>query len=345
MDDLGSFVESLVSQLGRAFFLAGFVPALVFVVINQYVLFGPDYGDASSGLNLFPAVGTPWLGLFSGEMLTSIVLSLMLGLILVVLNSAVIKMFEGLLPGSKLLLFPFYLRNLRHHRTHYAPIAARQQERRALLARFEETEEYDEAADMAIFDQLNQLHEEKEKSEPIQTLPYNQHRVRPTGFGNAWAVMEEYPLVRYGLDGMLFWPYIREIISVQNPNLLEEIDSQKLVIDVVVNLALTMILLFLEGLILGIVRFQWQMLALALIASLLFLAFYQASVGYARSLGSLVTKGYDLYRLPVLDAFGLVRPDDLDEEYWTWTRLSAFLRRGEPLYFEMLERSDPRRNS
>ena len=261
MDDLGSFVEGLVNQLGRAFFLAGFVPALVFVAVNQYLLFGPDYGGATSAWNLFPSVTAPWLGLFTGEMLTTIAAALVLGLLFVVLNNAIVKMFEGLLPGFKVLLFPLYLQKLRHHRAHYAPIAAKQKERRELLARYEETEEYDEAADMAIFDQLNELHTEKEKKEPLQTLPYEQRRVTPTGFGNAWAVMEEYPLVRYGLDGMLFWPYIREIVSIQNPNLLEEIDSQKLVIDVVIDLALVMGILFLEGLVLGVVRFQWQMLA------------------------------------------------------------------------------------
>lgn len=340
MEDVTRFVEGLISQLGKAFFFAGFLPALILVAVNQHFIFGPDYTNAEAVWNLFPEVTTPWLGLFSGPMLTAIMAAVVLGLVLISLNGFIIRLFEGLMPGAKAVLFPFYLRNLRRYRKLYEPIAAKHVERRALLARYEDTDEYEEEADYAIIDDLHRLHAEREKTDPVQALPYDRSRVTPTAYGNAWAVMEEYPLVRYGLDGMLFWPYVRESVNQQNPRLLDEIDNQKLLIDVVTHLALVMGILTLEGLIFGVVRFQWQMFVLAGVALLLFLAFYQAAVSYVRALATLVTKSYDLYRLPVLDAFGLERPHDLDDEYWVWTRLSAFLRRGEPSYFNILDRRD-----
>ncbi len=338
MNDLTSFVEGLVSQLGRAFFLAGFLPAVIFVAVNQYVLFSPSYGGTSGVWNFFPEVSSPWLGLFSGEMLTTVVLGLGLGLLLVVLNSSIIRLFEGFGLTGRVLLFPLYLRNLRRHRSRYAAIAIKQAERRELLAEAEESQHYDEDAAFAIFQELHRLHGEKEKTEPVQMLPYDRGRLLPTAFGNAWAIMEEYPLIRYGLDGMLFWPYIREIVSTSNPRLLEDIDNQKLIIDVVVHLSLLSGIAAAEGVILGMVRGNGVLIAGGVLAAALCAAFYQASVGYVRSLGSLITKSYDLYRLPVLDALGLERPHDLDQEYWTWTRLGAFLRRGEPFYFDMLDR-------
>ena len=40
-----------------------------------------------------------------------------------------------------------------------------------------------------------------------------------------------------------------------------------------------------------------------------------------------------------LDLLDLARPQSLDEEYWVWQRLAAFIRRGEPFYFDMLDRA------
>jgi hypothetical protein len=340
MKDLSSFVEGLVTQLGQAFFLAGFIPALVLVAVNQFIIFGPALSGAESAWNFFPELASPWLGLFSGAMLTTIVLALVLGLIFVVMSTFTIRLFEGLVPGVKAVLFPLYLRNLRQYRNHYAPIAARQQERHTMLAREEDTGDFDEDAAYALYGDLDKMHSDLEKAESAYQLPFLRTRVAPTAFGNVWAIMEEYPLRRYGMDGMLFWPYVREVVGRTNSRLLEEIDNQKLLIDVVMNLALVMGILTLEGVVFAVLRFQWQMLLLALISLVLFVAMYQAGVGYARSLASMVTRSYDLYRLPVLDAFGLERPEDLDGEYWAWNRLAAFLRRGEPFYFEMLDRKN-----
>ena len=112
--------------------------------------------------------------------------------------------------------------------------------------------------------------------------------------------MEEYPRTRYGLDGVLFWPYIREIVAQQNKSLLESIDNQKLIIDVVVNLALMSLLMVIEAIVLGILWGEVPFYIIAGVALLLFLAFYGAAVNYSRTLSVLVTKAYDLYRLPLL---------------------------------------------
>src|SRR5437868_5396869 len=258
MDKLSSFVEGLVSHLGRAYFLAGFMPALVLVAVNQYLIFGPALSGRAEVWNLFPGVTEPVLGLFTGDMLTLVVVSLVIGLVLIVLNSFTIRLFEGLIPGVRNALFPMYLRNLRRYRDRYAPIAAKQAERRALLAREEETGEFDEDADYAIFEELHKLHGDLEKVDPVQMLPYDRQRVAPTAFGNAWAIMEEYPLRRYGMDGMLFWPYVREVIGQKNERLIDEIDGQKLIIDVVMNLALVLGILTVEALVVGALRIQWQ---------------------------------------------------------------------------------------
>ncbi|MBN1426813.1 MAG: hypothetical protein JXB07_00415 [Anaerolineae bacterium] len=340
MDDLTDFVEGLINQLGRSFFFAGFLPIIVGVAINQYIIFAPPYaGDEAVIWNFFPMVTSPWLGLFSGELLTTIVLSLGLALVLIPLNLFVIKLFEGQMPSMKAILFPFFLRHKQHYNQHYGPIAARRAERLALLQEAEETGEQNFDARFALEEGLNSLHTQKEKKEPVQALPYSRDRLAPTLYGNAWAVMEEYPLTRYGMDSVVFWPYIRMILSKENPALLTQIDNLKLLIDVVTHLAMVMGILVLEGLIFGVLRLQAGMFVMALICLVFFLGFYHAGVNYIRLMGISVAQGFDLYRLDLLKAFGLSRPVDLDDEYWVWSRLSAFIRRGEPFYFDMLSRA------
>ncbi|MBN1312524.1 MAG: hypothetical protein JXB30_14005 [Anaerolineae bacterium] len=337
MDDLTNFVEGLINQLGRSFFFAGFLPIIICVAINQYVFFASPYAGADAAVwNLFPMVTSPILGLFSGELLTTIVLSLVLALAFVPLNLFVVKLFEGQAPGMKVLLFPFFLRHKQHYNQHYSQIAARRAERLALLQEAEETGDQNFDARFALEDDLNNLHAQKEKKAPIQTLPYDRRRLSPTLYGNAWAVMEEYPLTRYGMDSVVFWPYIRVILSQKNAELLAQIDNLKLFIDVVTHLALVMGILVIEGLVFAALRLQIGLFGLALICLLFFLGFYQAGVNYVRMMGVSVAQGFDLYRLDILKAFCLSRPADLDDEYWVWTRLAAFIRRGEPFYFDML---------
>jgi len=340
MDDLSNFVEGLINQLGRSFFFAGFLPIIIGIAINQYIFFAPPYAGAGAEVwNLFPVVTSPLLGLFSGELLTTIVFSLGLALVLVPLNLFIIKLFEGQVPGMKVLLFPFFLRHKQQYNQHYKQIAARRTERLALLQEAEETGVQNFDARFALEDELNGLHTQKEKKAPVQTLPYDRSRLSPTIYGNAWAVMEEYPLTRYGMDSVVFWPYIRVILSQKNAELLTQIDSLKLLIDVVTHLALVMGILMVEGLVFAALRLQVGMFGLALLCLLFFLGFYQAGVNYVRMMGVSVAQGFDLYRLDILKAFGLSRPADLDDEYWVWTRLAAFIRRGEPFYFDMLARA------
>lgn len=338
MGDLSSFVEGIIGQLGRSFFLVGFVPMLLLVAINQYVFFAPPLA-AGPVLNLFPALKDPWLGLFSGEMLSTVVIALALGFVIMPLNTFVIRLFEGLTPGAKAILFPFMAVRMAQHKARYAPIAAKRTERRTMLAQVEEGAAYDTETDFSIQGALDQLHSRKEAKDPVQSLPFNPKRLSPTMYGNAWAVMEEYPLTRYGMDSMVFWPYVRVAMSKANEALLAQIDNQKLLIDFATHLALVLGILAVEGLVLTILHPALALAAITLLALFFGWAFYQSGVNYVRTMGLLINQAFDLYRLDVLDMLGVARPATLDDEYWVWTRLAAFIRRGEPFYFDLLDRA------
>ena len=88
MGNLSSFVEGIIGQLGRSFFLSGFLPMMLLIAVNQYLFFAPPYA-AGPVLTLFPTLKDPWLGLFSGEMMTTVVIALALGFAVMPLNSFV----------------------------------------------------------------------------------------------------------------------------------------------------------------------------------------------------------------------------------------------------------------
>lgn len=336
INDFTGAVRAIVDELGLTFFLSGVVPALAGVTINQYVLFAPPY---TAGVwNLFPQVTRPWLGVVTGPLLTTLVLSLTVALLLIPLNLFITRVFEGLAPGFEALMSPFKAAGRRRYDRLYAPIAAARTERLELLADYEAGSDYDEEADAALQERLQTLHTAREKTDPAQALPYNPARVAPTRFGNAWAIIEEYPLARYGMDGMFFWPYMRTVLLTHNPTLADQVDSQKLLVDISLHTAFVALILAVEAVALAAIHGAGPLLIVAAAALAFFWLFYRASVQYVQAMGLLIAQSFDLYRLPLLDAFDLARPADLDQEYWTWMRLTAFLRRGEPFYFDMLAR-------
>nr|MBN1229025.1 hypothetical protein [Anaerolineae bacterium] len=335
LDNLTSLIEGAINKLGLTFFLSGWVPMLIGTALNQYVLV-----QSGSIWNFFPELDGLWLGLFSGQLLTTILISLGLALLLLPLNTPITRLFEGLLPGMKVVLYPLLALKQRKHKRLYADIHARHLERRQLLTTYELSGEYDEEADFGIQEVLEQLHKNREKEDVIQRLPYDPGRLTPTCFGNAWAVMEEYPLLRYGMDSMIFWPYLRTILTVENPALLQQIDNQKLLVDIMIHLSFVLGIVSVESLVFAISQARWGLLILAGGLVLLFALFYRAGVNYTRAMGLSISQSFDLCRKKLLNAFDLKMPDDLDDEYWAWMRLSAFIRRGEPYYFNMLDRKE-----
>jgi hypothetical protein len=336
MTDLSSLVEGAASQLGRAFFLVGLLPALALVGVNQFVLL-PLIGVGV--LDLFPTSAEPVLGLFPPAFLTTLLIAAPLALIFLTLNQGIIRLFEGYFPGARAILALSNARFKRLHHQRYAAIAGLRGERRKMLIRYEMEGEWDDEADARIQGEIDAAHHTREKDHPVPTLPFEERHLMPTAFGNAWAVMEEYPRTRYGLDGMVFWPYIRTVVAEENPDLIAQIDGQKLLLDSAITLALVMLILFIEGIVFGFITMDVAAFLTAGTALLLYIAFYRAGVGYARSMGLYLAQTYDLYRYDLLAAFDVEEPEDLDEEYWTWTRLAAFVRRGDPFYFDQLDRA------
>jgi hypothetical protein len=189
-----------------------------------------------------------------------------------------------------------------------------------------------------IAGKIQEIHERIEEQQPVQTVPFQASYARPTALGNAFAIFEEYPFHRYGIDGVLFWPRLRQLVDDQ---LLSALDNQKMFLDFQVNLATLALIFALEAVVVGAANLTagwWIAAGLALLVARLA---YSAGVRVVRTMGTLVITCFDFYRGKLLEQFGLPQPTNLYEEYKTWLRLGAFLRRGEPLYWpgDLLESS------
>jgi hypothetical protein len=341
MTDLTSLVQGLVSQLGRAFFISGYGPVLIGVAANMYLLFSPSV-TGGGPFNLFPQITEPLLGVLDGQLLTLLLVPILLGLIVVALNTVIIKFFEGMLPGMKVLLYPLYHANVQRHKALYGELLAKREERRQLLLG---SSAPDQQADYELRHSIQEEHEKAEAEELVQSLPRDPHRITPTAFGNAWAVIEDYPWERYGMDSVLFWPRLRSIVATKDESIIGLLDNQKVVLDMLINLELVMLVLAIEGVGVAVGYGRLDVLLLAAVALLLGWAFYRSAVVGVGTMSTLITQCFDFYRGDLLAAYGLERPATLQEERTIWLRLAAFLRRGEPFYFDSLSRSQPDENS
>ena len=171
-------------------------------------------------------------------------------------------------------------------------------------------------------------------------MPYRLHRVTPTTFGNVYAMAEEYQFDRYGVDAVLFWSRLRQLMIDHVPEFSERISQQKTMLDLRLNLAFGCGLVALE--IIALFPFRLMDMPVMLISSLvlsIILAngFYSASIASMHILGELIKISFDQYRHLILESFGLQKPTDLLTEREMWIDLAKFLRWGDMFYFPKQE--------
>lgn len=336
MTDFASTVSESVKQLGQAFLVAYYLPAFVFVLVHFYVLISVWSGASAFVL---PLIGDVDLTSLIGTLL----LPLVIGIVLVGLNNVLILVFEGRFWWLRRgLLYPLMRFNRKRREKLYEHLTGLQKEYRRvsdLLVRARSAEKQAQIRQQltGLAQQLDEEHRKLEAKSPGQALPHAAYRVCPTSFGNAYAVAEEYAYERYGIDAVLFWPRLRELMHDSAANHSERITQQKTALDLSLNFAFLCGLLALEAMLtlrFGPAGHEGVLLLLALIAVVLCISFYRSSVGAVSTMGELIKNSFDFHRGLVLEAFSLPKPDELIVEQAVWVKLSAFIRRGDAFYLE-----------
>jgi hypothetical protein len=151
-------------------------------------------------------------------------------------------------------------------------------------------------------------------------------RIRPTRFGNVMAAIDSYAYDRYGIDGQLLWPRMRQVAKPADD--WRAVENAQARVDFAV--AAVWIHLALVVLALVTLRILWEW-DLALLVGLLVggglgaIAFYQMALQSLTASGLQIQAALDLNRWALLDSLRLPRPANGQAEYELWTRVATFL--------------------
>lgn len=315
---------NLPSTLGKSFIVGGFVPALLFVLLNG-VFVAPNGLPVLRGL-VIPADNPVLtaLGVKSVD-LTLLVVPSILAVLLIAFNTHIIRFFEGAHGFEKdFILKGLLRRNEREHEARYGDLQAFQD-------RLTKTSDPLELRGLRM--EIARIHQGlfNGLDGAGLRLPVDKRRLMPTRFGNVWGVIEEYPYVRYGMDGTTFWP---RMISVVPKEYAEMIASHKLTMDTLLNSSLLAIIFGFEMI---IVSARILTLDNALLAAAAFVAaylLYQAAMTSLLEMGELVKSCYDLFRKDLLTKLGLaLTSSDIESERKIWSGLNSYILAGDSYYY------------
>ena len=156
---------------------------------------------------------------------------------------------------------------------------------------------------------------------------YEAH-LMPTRLGNLYKAAEIYPYDRYGLDSVIGWPRLREVLP---DKFVERLQEVKTAVDFLLLFSLLSTLFSLLSVPYLLARGAQVSLVLACAAGLpLGWLSYRAALSPAQAYTELIKVAFDLHRRALLKALGLRPPDTLDEEKTLWRGISEFIYRGIP---------------
>jgi hypothetical protein len=360
MDILGDLpgIGDVFSFLGksfstRAFIIAAFLPALVFVALN--LLFIMPYLPSQVSTQVVSlSLTLPLLEdiKIEGQGLFYTLAPVVIGAALILLNTPIIKLYEGAFSWQRnFLLKPLLERVRQRHHSRHEKLRALQTEYKQVAAQLERGEGNPQVLKLQLA-ALRSYTDDKPTASSIEEcylelfspggegweMPFDETRLMPTRLGNAFAVVEEYPYRRYGMDGVTFWPRLIHVISEDYKT---AIDSAKTNLDSLLNFSLLGGVLGLEFLAMAgyymlasgnCVAADWFVLGWATTWIVAYL-FYRAAVTATQSMGAQIAACFDLFRGALLDKFHIERPEDLLAEQAVWRSLAKFLVSGDAYYF------------
>lgn len=343
MDTLTAKLGDILEKLGQTFLIAGFLPSALFVLVHQLFLLPRWLGKSAVLFQTpMPEEGADavwrWTYLVD-QTVTTLLLPLLLGILLLALNTVIIKLYEGAYTWQRgLLLGPWQRRNQRRAEDLYGNLVKFKELYTQTLV---DLASLPEGADSLPLEQkragialeIQDAHEVIAERSPVQRLPRRVSVVKPTALGNAFAVIEEYPYERYGMDGVLFWPRLYPLLDESYAKTLANV---KMILDLLLNLSLLALIFGLEAIVIGVVQIRpdWMLIGVGVGAWVLSYFCYQGGVNAVYSMGDTVALCFDYFRGRVLEQFGLPQPDDLEAEQAVWLQLGQFLRRGEGFYYQ-----------
>jgi hypothetical protein len=334
-----------LEKLGSNFLVSALVPSLALVVASILV-FNPILDIATvfkdpQGIYQLVSFG-----------MIIFIFTVIIGFTLTALNTYILKMFEGyvIFPPIRFL----YNISRRKHEWRAGNLAFK---RENLKSKIRNLEGY-ASGDPKLVMQLEKLQDEyyKVASEYSLVYPENLSDILPTRFGNTLKAAENYSGERYGFDGIHFFPRLVQVIPAEYRL---NIDAARNELSFLVNMSMLSIT-FSMMCILAIFYSMWSTdvgsggavafisfldtaipyffaAAIGFVSSAIF---YNASIFSVSSFGLIIRSSFDLFRLDLLNQFGIEKPKNSIEEFETWNNINELVVLGNhSLVFEKIDYS------
>jgi hypothetical protein len=166
-------------------------------------------------------------------------------------------------------------------------------------------------------------------------FPPHDRLILPTELGNVIRAFETHPRTRYGLDGIEIWPRIATMLSESERAEVEDVTTDmafwinSLFVTVVAG-----VLLFAEHLWQrpsGIVATAGVELAVVVTVAALAAWMYRQTIGAAIRWGYPVRAAFDVHRMEVYDALGVIRPLNASDDATNGEAVNTLLAFGDPV--------------
>jgi ABC-type multidrug transport system fused ATPase/permease subunit len=323
-----------LEKLGSNFIVSAMVPSLAFVIAS-ILLFDPILNIAEAFKDEKSIFGLVSFGV------VVFIITVIIVFTLTALNTYILKVFEGYdIP------FPFHVIYSLQRRYHFSK-ASRLAEQRDKLEKDIRNLEILARYEPGVNEKLEGMKDEyfKIASDYDMNYPADPNDVLPTRFGNTLKAAENYSGVRYGLDGVLFWPRLVHVIPLEYKM---SIDSARNELSFLVNMSLlsgvftflcltaSLISIGMNSVVpgnlmvfLGSLGKALPYLTVLLISLASTIIFYRASLYSVSSFGLMIRSSFDLFRLDLLKKLGLRRPVDSVQEYNTWYTINELIALGD----------------
>jgi hypothetical protein len=309
-----AFLGELKGYFGKAFMLAVWLPVFVCVSAGLVVVL--------VGHNALGSAWKQWLELkIEGQGVLAVAFLMAITLVAFIihyLQVPISRLYEGYWDD-----WPILRRLGQWKRKRYANQLTALDERLDALAEQIPTLEQDEKPAGDLRAELNRLSARRLLYFPP---PGDAAQIMPTRLGNIYKVAELYPYRRYGIDAVIVWPRLREVLP---ENFVGRLQEMKIAVDFLLLFGLlTMGFAIITVLYLLTRSADWSLIIVCALGLPLGCLSYRAALASAQTYAELIKVAFDLYRHPLLKSLGLPFPPTLSAEQKLWRDLSTFIFRG-----------------
>jgi len=161
-------------------------------------------------------------------------------------------------------------------------------------------------------------------SQITDKYPETLDSVLPFKLGNVIAAAEEYPYKLFGMDAIVLWPFLRQIIS--DKNYAQFYVKDKAILDFILNMIIVLLCFGVLFLFVELLYHRFNILLIIKVGSILLVCYYllKLAIQSAMSWGTTVRVAFIIFKEDLRKSLQLIEVDDYTQEKQLWSNASEF---------------------